>query len=99
MLEEVASFKYLDSPVAADGLVEGEVKHRVMERSKVQGALKKMMKGRNICLKIFMKVLWYQRHYIGRKRGVRGSQKDRNWMFEMKCLRSMVGVTRLDSEK
>ena len=46
VLENVAAFKYLGSLVTAEGGVEADVQQRVMEGTKVLGAVRIVLKGR-----------------------------------------------------
>ena len=48
LLEEVAVFEYLGSLVTAVGGVEADVKQKVLEGSKVLGALRSILKGRTM---------------------------------------------------
>ena len=48
MLEEVAVFKYLGSLVTAVGGVEADVQQRVLERNKVLGAVRSVLKCRTM---------------------------------------------------
>ena len=51
-LEEVDQFKCLGSVIAANGGVEADVHHRVNERCKVLGALKGVMKNRELGMNV-----------------------------------------------
>ena len=51
-LEEVDQFKYLGSVIAANGGVEADVRHRVIEGCKVLGALKGVMKNRGLGMNV-----------------------------------------------
>ena len=48
VLEDVAVIKYLGSLVTAVGGVEADVQQRVLERSKVLGAVRSILKGRTM---------------------------------------------------
>ena len=48
VLEEVAVFKYLGSLVTAVGGVDADVQQRVLEGSKVLGAVRSVLKGRTM---------------------------------------------------
>ena len=48
MLEEVKAFKYLGAMVTAGGGVEAKVQQRVLEGSKVLGAVRRVLKGRTM---------------------------------------------------
>ncbi len=99
-LEEVECFKYLGSNVDRSGGVEVEVCQRVNEGCKVLGACKRVFKSRSLHLNakktlnegvIVPTVL-----YGAEAWGLREAERRRLNVFEMKCLRSMIGVTRMD---
>ena len=92
-LEEVDQFKYLGSVIAANGGVEADVRHRVNEGCKVLGALKGVMKNRGLGMNV--KVL-YEVMYGSESWGMKVTERQKLNVFEMKCLRSMTGVSRLD---
>ena len=100
VLEEVESFKYLGSNVAASGGVEDEVKHRVNEGCKALGALKKVMNGRSVSMgvkrSLYQSVVMPTVLYGAETWGTRVAERRKVDVFEMKCLRSMVGVSRMD---
>ena len=89
-LEEVDQFKYLGSVIAANGGVEADVHHRVNEGCKVLGALKGVMKNRGLGMNV-KKVLYGSESW-----GMKVTERQKLNVFEMKCLRSMTGVSRLD---
>ena len=98
-LEEVDHFKYLGSVVAANGGVEADVCHRVNEGCKVFGALKGVMKNRGLGMSI--KKVLYEKVVVltvmcGLESwGMKVTERQKLNLFEMKCLRSMTGVSRL----
>lgn len=100
MLEEVSVFKYLGSNVTADGSCENEVVHRVNEGAKVLGAVNRVVKGRSVNLDV--KKCLYERVivptvlYGAETWGMREDERKKLNVFEMRCLRSMLGVTRMD---
>ena len=100
VLEEVDQFKYLGSVIAADGGVEADVRHRVNEGCKVLGAIKGVMKNRGLGMDV--KKVWYEKvivptvMYSSELWGMKVSERRRLNVFEMKCLRSMAGVSMLD---
>ena len=100
VLEEVDRFKYLGSIIAVDGGVEADVNHRVNEGCKALGALKKVMKNRS--LEMNVKKVLYERvvvptaTYGSELWGMKASDRRRLNVFEMKCLRSMTGVSLRD---
>ena len=99
-LEEVDQFKYLGSVIAADGGVEADVRHRVNEGCKVLGAVKGVMKNRGLGMGVkrvlYEKVIVPTVTYGSELWGMKVSERRRLNVFEMKCLRSMAGVSRLD---
>ena len=100
MLEEVDQFKYLGSTVAANGGVEADVCHRVSEGYKVLGAMNGVIKNRGLGMNV--KRVLYERIivptvlYGAEAWGIRVAERHRLNVFEMRCLRSMAGVTRFD---
>ena len=100
VLEEVSQFKYLGSVIAADGGVEADVRHRVNEGCKVLGAMNGLMKNRGLEMDVkrvlYEKVVVPTVTYGSELWGMKVSERRRLNVFEMKCLRSMAGVTRWD---
>ena len=100
-LEEVDQFKYLGSVIAANGGVEADVRHRVNEGCKVLGALKGVMKNRE--LRMNVKKVLYEKVVVPTVKhgseswGMTVTERQKLNVFEMKCLRSMTGASRLDS--
>ncbi len=103
MLEEVESFKYLGSHVAVNGRVDVKVGHRVKEASKCMGGRKSVLcnraLGMNAKRRLHEGVAVPTALYGTETLKVKESGS--NWLdiFDMRCLRSMVGVTRMDSEE
>ena len=99
-LEEVDQFKYLGSFIAANGGVEADVRHRVNEGCKVLGALKGVMKNRGLGMNVkkvlYEKVAVPTVMYGSESWGMKVTERQKLNVFEMKCLRSMTGVSRLD---
>ena len=99
-LEEVDQFKYLGSVIAANGGVEADVRHRVNEGCKVLGALKGVMKNRGLGMNVkkvlYEKVVASIVMYGSESWGMKVTERQKLNVFEMKCLRSMTGVYRLD---
>ena len=93
-------FKYLGSVIAANGGVEADVHHRVNEGCKVLGALKGVMKirglGMNVKKVLYEKVVVPTVMYGSESWGMKVTERQKLNVFEMKCLRSMTGVSRLD---
>ena len=100
VLEQVNEFKYLGSVVAANGGVEADVRHRVNEGSKVLGAMKGVMRNRGLGMNV--KKVLYERvivptvTYGSESWGMKVAERQRLNVFEMRCLRSMAGVSRID---
>ena len=99
-LEEVDHFKYLGSVIAANGRVEADVHHRVNEGCAVLGALKGGMKNRGLGMNVkkvlYEKVVVPTVIYGSESWGMKVTERQKLNVFEMKCLRSMTGVSRLD---
>ena len=99
-LEEVDCFKYLESQVAADRGCERDVVRRMNKGYRAWGALRSVLSNRGMGIKakqclyegvivptaLYGAVVWSMRSAERRK--VNG--------LEMKCLRSLVGVSRMD---
>ena len=100
VLEEVSHFKYLGSIIAANGGVEEDVCQRVNEGCKVWGAMKGVMKSRglgmNVKRELYERVVVPTVTYGSELWGMKVSERNKLNVFEMRCLRNMVGVTRLD---
>ena len=99
-LEEVDCFKYLGSHVAADGGCKRDVVHRMNEGYRAWGALKSVLS--NIGLGIKAKKCLYEgvivptALYGAEAWGMRSAERRKVNVLEMKCLRSLVGVSRMD---
>ena len=100
VLEEVDQFKYLGSVVAANGRIEADVCHRVKEGCKTLGAMKRVMKcrglGMNVKKVLYEKVIVPTVTYGSECWGMKVSERQKLNVFEMRCLRSMAGVSRID---
>ena len=100
ILEEVDSFKYLGSVVSRKGGVVEDVNARVNEGAKVGGALKSVWKVRSVSMgvkrKMYGSIVVPTVLYGAECWAVKAAEKRRLNVFEMSCLRSMCGVTRLD---
>ena len=103
VLEEADQFRYLGSVIAANGGVEADVRHRVNEGCKVLGALKRVMKNRGLGMNVkkvlYEKVVVPAVMYGSESGGMKVNQRQKVNVFEMKCLRSMTGVSRLDRDR
>ena len=99
-LEQVDSFKYLGSKVCKDGSVKGEVNHRLSEGAKVWGALGKVCKVRTVGLKakknMYESIVIPIVTYGAETWSMSVNERKRLDVMEMKCLRSMCGVSILD---
>ena len=99
---EVDQFKYFGSVIAANGGVEADVRHRMNEGCKVMGVLKGVMKNRglemNVKKVLYEKVVVLTVMYGSESWGMKVTERQKLPVnvFEMKCLRSMTGVSRLD---
>ncbi len=52
--EEVNEFKYLGTILYKHGSMEGEIRERTVKGRQVMGALKRVMKGRNVSMAVKM---------------------------------------------
>ena len=99
-LEEVDQFKYLGSVIAANGGVEADVRHRVNDGCKVLGALKGVMKNRGLGMNVkkvfYEKVIVPTVIYGSESWSMKVTERQKLNVFEMKCQRSMTGVSQLD---
>ena len=99
-LEEVDKFKYLGAMVAANGGVEADVCHRINEGCKLLGAMKGVLKCRSLGADV--KKVLYERivvptvAYGSELWGLKVGERQKLNVFEMRCLRSMAGVSLLD---
>ena len=101
--EEVDQFKYLGSVIAANGGVQADVCHKVNEGYKVLGALKGAMRNRGLGMNVekvlYEKVIVTTVMYGSESWGMKVAERQKLNVFEMKCLRSMTGVSQLDRVK
>ena len=99
-LEEVDCFKYLGSQVAADGGCERDVVHRMNERYRACGALKSVLSKRGLGIKakkcLYEGVIVPTALYGAEAWGMRSAERRKVNILEMKCLRSLVGVSLMD---
>ncbi len=100
LLEEVESFKYLGSHVAVNGRVDVEVGNRMKEASKCMGGMKSVLSNRalgiNIKRRLYKGIVVPTALYGAEMWNVRQDERKRLDVFELRCLRSMVGVTRME---
>ena len=97
---EADQLKCLGSVIAANDGVEADVRHRVNKGCKVLGALKGVMKNRGLGMNaknvLYEKVVVLIVTYGSESCGLKVTERQKLNVFEMKCLRSMTGVSRLD---
>ena len=97
-LEEVDSFKYLGSQVAADEGCERDVLHRMNDGNKACEALKSVLSNRGLGIKakkcLYEGVIVPTAFYGAEAWGMRSAERSKVNVLEMKCLRSFVGVSR-----
>ena len=75
------------------------MRHRVNEGCKVLGALKGLMKNKGLGMNVkvlYEKVVVLTVMYGSETWGMKVTERQKLNVFEMKCLRSMTGVSRLD---
>ena len=99
-LEEVDGFKYLGSQVAADGGCERDVVHRINEGYRAWGALKSVKSNRGLGMMakkcLYEGVIVPTALYEAEAWGMRSAERMKVNVPEMKYLRSLVGVSRMD---
>ena len=97
---EVDQLKYLGSVITANGGVEANVPHRVNEGCKVLGALKGVMKNRGLRMNVkkvlYEKVIVPTAMYGSESWSMKVTEIQKLNVYEMKCLRSMTGVSWLN---
>ena len=99
-LEEVDCFKYLGSQVAADLICERDVVHRMNEGYREWEALKSVLSKRGLGMKA--KKYKYEGEIVptaldgAEAWGMRSVERRKVNVLEMKCLRSLVGMSRMD---
>ena len=99
-LKEVDCFRYLGSQVAADGRCERDVVHRINEGYRAWGELKSVLNNRGLGIKakkcLYEGVIIPTAMYGAEASGMRSAKRRKVNVLEMKCLRSLVGVSRMD---
>ena len=99
-LEEVDCFKYQGSKVAADGGCENHVVHRMNDWYRAWGSLKSVLSNRGFWIKakncLCEEVIVPTALYGTEAWGLRSAERRKVNVLEMKCLRSLVGVSRMD---
>src|SRR5256885_17189993 len=99
-MEEVNDFRYLGIILSSNGSMRNKLEHRIGEGKKVFGALEKVWKNREMPRKV--KTSLYESIVVPTVvYGCEGwylkeSEKRVIEVFEMKCLRSICGVRRID---
>ena len=90
----------MGSQVAADGGCERDVVHRMNEGYRAWGALKRVLSNRGLEIKakkcLYEGVIIPTALYGAEARGMRSAERRKVNVLEMKCLRSLVGVSRMD---
>ena len=93
-------FKYLGSQVAADGGCERDMVPRMNEGYRAWGALKSVLSNRGLWIKAkkcpYKGVIVLTAYYGAETWSTRSAERWKVNVLEMKCLRSLVGVSRLD---
>ena len=96
-LEEVRCFRYLGVDIANDGTMREEVKHRVTEGERVLGALRGMWTNEGMTMDakkgLYEGVVVPTLLYGSETWSLNASERKRFEVTEMKCLRSMCGVS------
>ena len=100
VLEEVKSFKYLGAVLSTDGRTEMDVKSRINEGRKCLGSLRGVLKNRHLGMRaknqLYEGVIVPTVVYGAETWSTRVVERNKLDVFEMGCLRSMLGVTRRD---
>ena len=93
-------FKYLGSQMAADGGCESDGVHRMNDGFKAWGAMKSVLCNRGLGIKakksLYEGVIVPTALYGAEAWGMRSAERRKVNVLEMKCLRSLVGVSRMD---
>ena len=100
-LEEVDCFKYQGLQESADGGCERDVGHRMNEGYRACGALKSVLNNEGLGInrrKCLHESVIVPTALAGAEAwGMRSAERRKVNVLEMKCLRSLVGVSRMDS--
>ena len=98
--EEVDCFKYLGSELTTDGGCEMDVERRMNEGYRVWGALNSVLSNRGLGINakkcLYEEVTVSTALYGAEAWGIRSAERWKVNALEIKCLRSLVGVSRLD---
>ena len=99
-LEEVDCFKNLESQVADDGGCERDVVQRMNEGYRKWGALKSVLINRGLGIKskkcLYKGIIVPTAFHGAEAWGMRSAERRKGNVLEIKCLRSLVGVSRMD---
>ena len=86
--------------MAADGGCERDVVHRMNEGYRALGALKSVLSNRGLGIKgkkcLYEGVIVPTALYGAEAWGMRSAERRKMNVLEMKCLRSLIGVSRMD---
>ena len=86
--------------MADDGGCELDVVHRMNERNRGWGTLKSVLSNRGLGIKakkcLYEGVIVLTALYVAKAWGMRSAERRKVNVLEMKCLRSLVGVSRMD---
>ncbi len=100
VFEDVEHFKYLGSHVDMNGGIEGEVKFRMNEVGKVCRGMKRLFKCKSLGMsaktRLYEGVVVPMALYGAEPWNMGEAERKRLNVMEMRCLRSMCGVTRMD---
>ena len=93
-------YQYIICFCSADGGCERDVVHRMNEGYRAWGALKSFLSNRGLGIKankcLYEGVIVPTALYRAEARGMRSAERSKVSVLEMKCLRSLVGVSRMD---
>ena len=100
-LEEVDCFKYMWPIVAADGGCGRDMVHRMNEGYRAWGVLKSVLSIRGLGIKakkcLYEGVIVAPTALYGTEAwGMRSAERGKVNVLEMKCLRNLVGMSRMD---
>ena len=99
-LEEVDCFEYLGSQVATDGRCERDVVHRMNEGYRAWVELKSVWSNKGLWIRaqkcLYEGLILPTTLYRTESWGIRSAERMKVNFLEMKCLRSLVGVSRMD---
>ena len=91
---------YLGSQVASDGECERDVVHRMNEGYRAWGALKSVLSNRGLGIKakkcLYEGVIVPTALYRTEACCIKSAERRKANVLEIKCLRSLVGVSRVD---